>query len=108
MKKQDLDRYQNNWQAEGEAVYLYRRLGANEDNPKLKEVYEKLAANEEKHVALWEGKLREGGRVPRPFRPGVKTRILALLARRLGAGSVIPLIASIEKGAAGEYAGQTE
>jgi VIT1/CCC1 family predicted Fe2+/Mn2+ transporter len=108
MTKQDQRRFQANWQAEGEAVFLYRKLGANEENPKLKEVYEKLAANEEKHVALWAAKLHEGGRDPGPFRPGLKTRLLAMLANRLGAGSVIPLIASIEKGAAGEYAGQTE
>lgn len=108
MNKQDRHRFQANWQAESEAVFLYRRLGTNEPNPRLKEVYEKLAANEEKHVAIWAGKLREGGFEPKAFRPGLKTRILALLAKRLGAGSVIPLIASIEKGAAGEYAGQSD
>lgn len=106
MNKQDRHRFQANWQAESEAVFLYRKLGANEPNPRLKEVYERLAANEEKHVAIWAGKLREGGFEPKGFRPGLKTRVLALLAKRLGAGSVIPLIASIEKGAAGEYAGQ--
>ena len=108
MTKQDQHRFQANWQAEGEAVFLYRKLGANEANPKLREVYEKLALNEEKHVALWAGKLKEGGHEPGPFRPGLKTRLLSVLAGRLGAGSVIPLIASIEKGAAGEYAGQGE
>jgi VIT1/CCC1 family predicted Fe2+/Mn2+ transporter len=108
MNKQDQHRFRDNWQAESEAVYLYRRLGSNEPNPKLKEVYEKLALNEEKHVALWAGKLKEGGVDTGPFKPGLKTRLLALLAKRLGAGSVIPLIAAIEKGAAGEYAGQTE
>jgi len=108
MNKQDQHRFQANWQAESEAVFLYRRLGSTEENPKLKEVYEKLAQNEEKHVALWAGKLMEGGHEPGGFKPGLKTRLLALLAKRLGAGSVIPLIASIEKGAAGEYAGQTE
>ncbi len=108
MNKQDQHRFQANWQAESEAVFLYRRLGATEPNPKLKEVYEKLALNEEKHVALWAGKLVQAGKEPGVFRPGLKTRILAMLAKRLGAGSVIPLIASIEKGAAGEYAGQTE
>lgn len=108
MNKQDKRRYLANWQAESEAVFLYRRLGSTEENPKLKEVYEKLALNEEKHVALWAGKLKEAGAEPSGFRPGLKTRVLALLAKRLGAGSVIPLIASIEKGAAGEYAGQTE
>jgi VIT1/CCC1 family predicted Fe2+/Mn2+ transporter len=108
MNKQDQHRFQANWQAESEAVFLYRRLGLNEQNPKLKEVYERLALNEEKHVALWAGKLKQGGIEPGSFRPGLKTKILAMLARRLGAGSVIPLIASIEKGAAGEYSGQTE
>ena len=108
MNKQDKNRFQGNWQAESEAVFLYRKLGSTEENPKLKEVYEKLALNEEKHVALWGGKLKDGGYETGPFRPGLKTRILAMLAKRLGAGSVIPLIASIEKGAAGEYAGQTE
>lgn len=108
MNRQDTRRYRSNWQAESEAVFLYRQLGATESNPKLKEVYEKLAQNEEKHVALWAGKLKAEGAEPGPFRPGMKTRILAMLANRLGAGSVIPLIASIEKGAAGEYAGQTE
>ncbi len=108
MNKQDKRRYQANWQAESEAVYLYRRLGTTEENPQLKEVYGKLADNEEKHVALWAGKLSESGSDPGVFKPGLKTKILALLAKRLGAGSVIPLIASIEKGAAGEYAGQTE
>lgn len=108
MNNQDKRRYLANWQAESEAVFLYRRLGSTEENPKLKEVYEKLAQNEEKHVALWAGKLTQAGAAPTNFRPGMKTRILALLAKRLGAGSVIPLIASIEKGAAGEYAGQTE
>jgi len=108
MNKQDQHRFQANWQAESEAVFLYRRLGSTEENPKLKEVYEKLAQNEEKHVALWAGKLQQGGHEPGNFKPGLKTRLLAHLAKRLGAGSVIPLIASIEKGAAGEYAGQTE
>jgi len=108
MNKQDKRRYQANWQAESEAVYLYRRLGSTEENPKLKEVYEKLADNEAKHVALWAGKLTEAGVDLGSFRPGMKTRLLAMLAKRLGAGAVIPLIASIEKGAAGEYAGQSE
>lgn len=107
-QRQERRRYQANWQAESEAVYLYRRLGQSEENPRLKEVYEKLAANEEKHVAIWANKLAGSGAAPGAFRPGLKTRVLALLAGRLGAGAVIPLIASIEKGAASEYAGQTD
>jgi VIT1/CCC1 family predicted Fe2+/Mn2+ transporter len=108
MNKQDQVRYQANWQAECEASFLYRKMAAHEKNPKLQEVYEKLAANEDKHVALWANKLKAGGVEPGPFKPGLKTRVLSLLAGRLGAGSVLPLVASIERGAANEYAGQTD
>lgn len=108
MSTSDQRRFLANWQAESEAVYLYRKLGDSEANPQLKEVYEKLAQNEEKHVALWAAKLQALGREPGRFRPGLKTRVLALMTRSLGAGSVIPLVASIERNAAGEYAGQTE
>ena len=105
---QERRRFRENWQAESEAVFLYRRLKDNEENPKLKDVYEKLALNEEKHVAIWASKLRELGADPTHFRPRLKSRVLALLVRTMGAGSVIPLIASIERNAADEYAGQTE
>ncbi|MEI8095663.1 MAG: VIT1/CCC1 transporter family protein [Spirochaetales bacterium] len=108
MNLKEIRRFRENWQAESEAVYLYRRLKDNEDNPKLKEVYEKLAVNEEKHVAIWAGKLASLGVPLKLFRPRFKPQFLALLAGTLGAGSVIPLIASIERNAAQEYAGQTE
>lgn len=108
MDRKERARFLANWQAESEAVYLYRKLGESEANPQLKDVYEKLAANEEKHAALWAEKLVKGGQGPGPFRPGLKTRLLSVLAKRLGAGSVIPLVASIERGAASEYSGQTD
>jgi VIT1/CCC1 family predicted Fe2+/Mn2+ transporter len=108
MNNKEVHRFRENWQAESEAVFLYRRLKDNEENPKLKEVYEKLAANEEKHVAIWAGKLDSMGVAPKAFRPRLKPRVLAFLAKTMGAGSVIPLIASIEKNAADEYSGQTE
>lgn len=101
-------RYRANWQAESEAVYLYRRLKDREPHPRLKEVYERLAANEEKHAALWAAKLTAlGAALPR-FRPGFKTWVLGLLAKGLGTRSVIGLVATIERNAAGEYQGQDD
>lgn len=108
MDPKDKRRYLENWQNEKEAIYLYRRLSASEVNPRLSELYEKLAQTEERHAALWEGKLRAGGFEVRPFRPGLKTRFLSYMAKRTGAKSVVPLIASIERTAADDYAGQPD
>jgi len=108
MDSKDKRRYLENWQNEKEAIYLYRKLASAEENPRLAEVYEKLAQTEERHAALWEGKLRAGGHEVKPFRPGLKTLFLSFLAKRAGAKTVVPLIAAIESGAADEYAGQPD
>lgn len=104
----DVDRYAANLQAEREAVFLYGKLAESEPLDQLKAVYLKLAETEARHVAVWEAKLREAGIEPKPFRPGFRPRLLAFLSRKAGAGAVAPLIASIEKNAGNEYAGQTE
>lgn len=104
----DIKRWKENWQAESEAVYLYNQLAEAETVEPLKEVYRKLAANELKHVAVWEGKLREAGVALKPFKPGLKPRLLAFLSRRAGASAVAPLIAAIESDAGSEYRGQAD
>lgn len=104
--KEEIKRYRANLQAEREAVFLYSRLADSEAVAPLKEVYQKLALCEAKHVAVWEAKLIDAGLEPGPFKPGIKPRILAFLSRRAGAAAVAPLIAAIEKDAANEYAGQ--
>ena len=108
MDAKDKRRYLENWQNEKEAIFLYRKLAASEDNPRLSEVYEKLAQTEERHAALWEGKLKAAGYEVKPFKPGFKTRFLSFMAKRSGAKSVVPLIASIERNAADEYSGQPD
>ncbi len=104
----DVKRYSANLQAEREAVYLYGKLAESEPLEQLKAVYLKLAEAEAKHVTVWEARLREGGIVPKPFRPGLKPRLLAFLSRKAGASAVAPLIASIEKNAGNEYKGQID
>jgi VIT1/CCC1 family predicted Fe2+/Mn2+ transporter len=108
MDSKDKRRYLENWQNEKEAIYLYRRLAAAEDNPKLAEVYEKLAQTEERHAALWESKLKAAGYEAKAFKPGLRTRFLSFMAKRSGAKAVVPLIASIERNAADEYSGQPD
>ncbi|HBF37782.1 MAG TPA: rubrerythrin family protein [Firmicutes bacterium] len=102
------DRYLQNYQAEQQAIQLYEHLAAAESNPDLAEVYRKLVSTEQKHAKFWADKLREIGIEVPKIRPNWRTRIFGKLAARLGPAFVLPSIASLEKNAATEYAGQAD
>ena len=91
-EERDRQRVLRNWKEECDSAALYEALAAIEENPQLRRVFGKLAASEHEHAAYWEGRLRSQGRpIPR-FRPSLRTRIMAELARRLGVAFVIPSI----------------
>jgi VIT1/CCC1 family predicted Fe2+/Mn2+ transporter len=97
----DRARYLENVADEVDGAYLYRVLAGLEEQPKLAELYERLAATEERHASFWEGKLREAG-LPVPARaPSRRARIVAWAARRLGPSVILSTMASDE--AAGQY-----
>lgn len=108
MTKADIKRYTANLIEERNAVALYRRLASAEPHAELAGVYTKLAESEEAHVAFWEAKLVAAGVTPPPFRPGWRTRVLAALAGRFGAGFVLPTIAEVESVAGSAYDGQPD
>jgi vacuolar iron transporter family protein len=85
-----------NWRDECDSAALYRELAAIESNPRLQRVFGKLAESELQHAAYWQDRLVAAGRdVPR-FRPSLKTRMTAALARRFGVGLVVPSITARE------------
>lgn len=106
-KKNDIKRHRSNWQAEREAEALYRLLSEVEPNPKLQDVYRRLAETEGRHAMVLEGKLTEAGASVPAFKPRLKTRIMQAMGKRLGAASVVTIIASIERDAANAYSGET-
>ena len=60
------------------------RAGDLEPEPRLADVYRRLAAAEERHAGFWEGELRaRGARVPER-RAGWRARLLIAFARRFG------------------------
>lgn len=106
----DIQRYRENWQAEKEGAALYRVLaeGQEKSSPKLAEVYKRLAASEEKHALLWEGKMQAAG-APIPANAlGWRTRLLMWLARRFGPQLVLPTIAGMEQRDSRRYDGQAD
>ncbi|HTE49851.1 MAG TPA: VIT1/CCC1 transporter family protein [Kofleriaceae bacterium] len=94
----DVARWLENWHQEIDSAVQYRAMATGEKNEQIADVYRRLAAFEDKHADFWEARLRAAGRNPGPRRPSVRARVLAWIARRFGAGTILSTIA------AGEYA----
>src|SRR5215470_4289362 len=80
-KSDDIARYRANLQGEIDGASLYRALAGAESDPRLAEVYGRLAAVEEAHAEFWRKQLaRSGARVVGGLRAGWRSRALAWLA----------------------------
>jgi VIT1/CCC1 family predicted Fe2+/Mn2+ transporter len=104
--KNDTKRYQDNLQGEIDGAYLYEALAKSEPDPKLAEVYNRLASVERRHAKVWADKL--GVPVPAVLEPGWRTRALAWLSKKLGTQFVLPTVISLEKRDRGLYDSQPE
>jgi len=103
-----VERYRANLQGEVDSAMVYGALAAAEPNPDLAEVYGKLASAERAHAQVWRGHLDRRGEDVLGFRPSLRARALAWLARRLGPSFVLPTIAAGEARDVGAYDGQPE
>jgi vacuolar iron transporter family protein len=81
---------------ERDAAFLYRQLSAIESNGERRQLFERLARVEDKHVARWESLFRESGRSLPEYRTALRTRILAWAARRLSTNLILPLLLAEE------------
>lgn len=82
--QRQLGLWQEHWQDEGDAAYLYRRIAAAETDPPRAEIFSELARVEDQHVARWEQVLRGAGVTPAAHRPSLRARIMALIGRAFG------------------------
>ncbi|MFN8598212.1 MAG: VIT1/CCC1 family protein [Anaerolineae bacterium] len=94
---------------ERNSAALYRALADAEKNPKIAEVYRRLATTEEGHAATWEEKLKAAKVSVPPFKLAPRTRALMWIAKRFGVSAVLPAMSSMEsKGTHGySAAGET-
>jgi VIT1/CCC1 family predicted Fe2+/Mn2+ transporter/rubrerythrin len=81
---------------ERDAAYLYRRLAAVETDVKRRDIFERLAVVEDRHVARWETLFEEGRRPLPSYKTATRTRLLAWVAQMFGPGLVLPLILAEE------------
>ena len=105
MNDKDSQRYRANLQGEIDGAAVYRALGDSESDPKLAEVFRRLASVEEAHAEFWRSRL---GDKARTLSPSLHARLLAWTARRFGPGFVIPTLAATEARDRRAYDGQVE
>ena len=101
-------RYRANLRGEVDGAALYRALADAETDPRIREVYGRLAAVEEGHAEFWRKQLDRIGVQAGRLGLGWRTRALAWLARRFGPQFVLPTINRLEQRDSGQYDAQTE
>ena len=77
---------------EADAAFLYRELAQAERDPRKVELYRKLAQVEDRHVEMWRKLLAENGHEVTPPAPSRGARFRAWVARRVGAGILLPML----------------
>jgi len=87
--------WDEHYRDERDAAFLYRAL-AKLDTAGRAELFTKLAAVEDRHVARWEELFAGAGRPLPAYAPSARTRSLAWLARIFGASLVLPLLLAEE------------
>ena len=88
--------WDEHYRDERDAAYLYRALAAVEPTPTLTDLFEKLAAVEDRHVQRWEELFRASGRPLPAYRTAGRTRLLAWAARHFGTSVVLPMMLAEE------------
>ncbi len=83
------------WFHERQSAWLYRRLAAAESDPSRSRLFESLAGAAEAQAATWARHL--GDDMARlAFRPGIRARLVAWLAGRLGPRAVRPALVALK------------
>lgn len=99
----EAERYLSLRNDELNSAMLYQTLAEVEKNPKIAEVYRRLAATEAGHADAWSKKLELDGVPVPPFQPTRRARLLAWLARRFGPGMVLTSMTTMESDGARNY-----
>ena len=77
---------------EADAAFLYRELAEAERDVSKAALYRKLAQVEDRHVEMWRKLLAENGHQVEAPPPSRGARFRAWVARRVGAGILLPMM----------------
>jgi len=107
-RAEDLERYAANLRDELDGAALYAAIAAAEHDPVRKDLFLQLSQAESTHAEVWRQKLLAAGVTPCAFRMGLRTRLLAGLAKRFGPRFVLPTVAAAEFVDRNKYAHQRD
>ena len=86
-----------NLKLERDAIVLYDALAAIEKDPRRRDAFRRIAANERRHADIWARRLEsEGQHVPAPDGPRPRVRFIIVVARLFGTRSVADLVRALE------------
>jgi VIT1/CCC1 family predicted Fe2+/Mn2+ transporter/rubrerythrin len=88
--------WDEHYRDERDAAYLYRALAAVERDPERKQLFDKLAMVEDRHVERWQELFAQSGRALPPYATAQRTRLLAWVAKRFGTSLILPLMLAEE------------
>lgn len=88
--------WDEHYRDERDASYLYGALAAIEPDLERRQLFQKLAVVEDRHVERWRELFRESGRPLPAYQTAARTRLLAWIARRFGTKLVLPLMLAEE------------
>lgn len=91
------------FQDERSSALLYRTLAEIEPNPRLAEVYRRIAETELQHALEWAEKIKAAGEPEPIFTPAWRTRALVWLGKRFGTGMILPAVQNMEREGAQGY-----
>ena len=91
------------WQDEGDFHFLYQKLETVEEDSHRRAFFTDMAAIELRHQEIFADLLEKQGETPPAFRPALRVRLVALVARWFGVETVLPLIIRSEANETQEY-----
>src|ERR671912_1758782 len=104
----DVARYRQNYLVEMDGIELYRALAAAEKDEKRAVIFRKMAQTEERHARRWVRLIETAGSQVPEYRPTIRVRVLAWMAKHFGTRRVIPIISSLEASDEPGYLNQPE
>jgi VIT1/CCC1 family predicted Fe2+/Mn2+ transporter len=84
------------WTDEKQSAWLYRELARTEKGRPWSDLCARLADEADRQAAIWEEQARADGVTLPTFRPSARARLVAALAKRLGARRMRPALAAIK------------
>lgn len=98
-----IKQYREFFEDERNSALLYSTLAEIEKDPRLSEVYKRIAETELRHAAEWAARSKAEAGIELIFSPRTRTRILIWLAKKFGPAVILPGIQAMESNGSGAY-----